>query len=90
MRINEQWRRNDDEKQGGGIYPTRPLFNRIPKIRNQRSLTVGFDDTLDEETDLGEFANPHGRQRGGRQWKLNYRGEDEYKLKVSLTLMVIL
>ena len=33
---------------------------------------------------MGESANPHGRQRGGRQWQPNYRGDDEYKLKVDI------
>ena len=31
---------------------------------------------------MGEFVNPHGRQRGGRRWQPNYRGDDKYKLKV--------
>ena len=53
-------------------------------MRNQRRLTIGFYDTLDEEANFGEFANPRGRQRGGRQWQQNYRGEDEYKLKVDI------
>ena len=33
LRINRQGCRNDDEEQGGGIGPARPIFNRIPKIR---------------------------------------------------------
>ena len=33
---------------------------------------------------MGEFTNPHGRQRGGRQWQPNYRGDDEYKLQVDI------
>ena len=53
-------------------------------MRNQRRSTVGFDDTSDEEAELGEFANPHGRKRGGRQWQPNYKGNDEYKLKVDI------
>ena len=54
---------------GVGISPVRPTFNHIPKIRNQRRSTVGFDDTLDEDVDFGEFANPRGTQREGRQWQ---------------------
>ena len=84
LRINGQGCRNDDEEQGGGIGPARPTFNHIPKIRNQRRLTIGFDDTSYEDADFSEFANPCGRQRGGRQWKPNYRGDDEYKLKVDI------
>ena len=34
---------------------------------------------------MGEYANPCGRQRGGRQWQPNYRGDDEYKLKVDIS-----
>ena len=60
-------RRNDDKEQGGGIGPVRPTFNFIPNIRNQTMPVAGFDDTSDEEADLGEYANPCGRQRGGRQ-----------------------
>ena len=41
------------------IYPFLITFQRRP--------SVGFDDTLDEEVDFGEFVNPHGRQRGGKQ-----------------------
>ena len=74
--INRQGRRNDDEEQGEGIGHARPNFNRILNIRNQRSPTVGFDDTSNEETDFDEFTNPHGRQRGGRQWQPNYRGDN--------------
>ena len=33
---------------------------------------------------MGEYVNPRGRQRGGRQWQPNYRGDDEYKLKVDI------
>ena len=33
---------------------------------------------------MSEYANPHGRQKGGRQWQPNYRGDDEYKLKVDI------
>ena len=66
LRINGQGRRNNDEEQGGGIGPARPIFNHSPKIRNQRSPTIGFDDTSDEEADFGEFANPRGKQRGER------------------------
>ena len=52
---------NDNEEQGGRIGPARPTCNHIPKIQNQRRPIVGFDDTLDEDADFGEFANPHGR-----------------------------
>ena len=45
---------------------------------------IGFDDTSDEETDFGKFANPRGRQRGERQWQPQFRGDDEYKLKVDI------
>ena len=38
--------------------------------------------TSDEEANFGEFANPRGRQIGERKWQSNYRGEDEYELKV--------
>ena len=67
LSINGQERRNDDEEHGGGIGPTRPTFNPIPNIRNQKRPTVGFDDTSDKETGLGEYANPRGRQKGGQQ-----------------------
>ena len=33
---------------------------------------------------MGEFANLCGRQRGGRRWQQNYRGEDENKLMVDV------
>ena len=36
-------------------------------ITFQRRSSAGFDDTLDEEADFGEFVNPRGRQRGGKQ-----------------------
>ena len=67
LRINGHGRRNDDEEQGGGIGPAKPTFNHIPKIRNQRMPTVGFDDTSDDDVYFGEFANPRGTQREGRQ-----------------------
>ena len=76
LSINGQECRNDDEEHGGGIGPARPTFNPIPNIQNQRSI-IGFHDTSNEEADLGEYANPLGRQRGGRQWQSNYRGNDE-------------
>ena len=66
LRINGQGLKNDNEEQGGGIGLARPTFNHIPKIRNQRRSTVGFDDTLDEDLDLGEFPNPRDIQREGR------------------------
>ena len=84
MNINGQERRYDDEEHGGGIGPASPTFNLIPNIRNQRRPTTRFDDNSNEEADLGEYANPHGIQRGGRQWQPNYRGDDEYKLKVHI------
>ena len=84
MSINGQGRKNDDEEHGGGIGPARPTFNPIPNIQNQRRPIVGFDDTSDEEADLGEYANPCGRQRGGRQWQPNYKRDNEYKLKVDI------
>ena len=84
LRINEQERRNDNEEQDEGIGPARPTFNHIPKIQNQRRSTVGFDDTLDEDVDFGEFANPRSRQKEGRQWQPNYKGDNEYKLKVNI------
>ena len=84
LRINGQEHRNDNEEQGGGIGPARPTFSHILKIRNQRKPIVGFDDTLDENADFGEFENPRGKQREGRQWQPNYRGDDEYKLKVDI------
>ena len=58
---------NDDEEQDEGIGPARSIFNHIPKIRNQRRPIVRFDDTLYEDANFGEFSNPRGRQRGGRQ-----------------------
>ena len=85
MSINGQECTNDDEEHGGGIGSARSTFNLIPNIRNQRRSTKGFDDTSDEEADLGEYANPHDKQRGGRQWQPNYRGDDEYKLKVDIS-----
>ena len=65
LRINGQWCMNDNEEQGGGIGPDRSTFSHIPKIRNQRRLTRGFDDTLDEDADFGEFFSARGRQREG-------------------------
>ena len=62
----------------------RPIFNPAPNIRNQRRPAVGFDDTSVEKVDLVEFANPRGRQRGGRHWQMNYKEDDKYKLKVDL------
>ena len=35
-------------------------------------------------TDFGEFVNPCGKQRGGRQGQPNYRRDDKYKLKVDI------
>ena len=84
LKINRQGHRNDDKEQGGGIGPTKPTFNHIPKIQNQRRPTIGFDDTSDEDANFGEFAIPCGRQRKGRQWQPNYTGDDEYKLKVTI------
>ena len=65
--INRQGHRNDDEEHGRGICPARPTFNTIPNIRNQRMPIARFDDTSDEKANFGEYANPRGRQRGGRQ-----------------------
>ena len=84
LRINGQGHRNDNEEQGGGIGRTRPTFNYIPKIRNQKRPIVGFDNTLDEDADFGGFENPCGTQREGSQWQPNYRGDDKYKLKVDI------
>ena len=53
-------------------------------MQNQRMSVVGFDDTSYEEVGLGEYANPHGRQRGGKQWQPKYKGDDECKLKVDI------
>ena len=75
---------NDDEEQGGGISLARPTFNQIPKKRNRRRLTIRFNDTSNEDADFAEFVNPCSRQRGGRQWQPNYKGDDEYKLKVDI------
>ena len=33
---------------------------------------------------MSEYANPRGRQKGGRQWQPNYKGDYEYKLKVDI------
>ena len=33
---------------------------------------------------MGEFANLHVKQRGGRQWQPNYRGDDKNKLRVDI------
>ena len=49
---------NDDGEHGRGIGPARPTFNPIRNIRNQRRLVAGFNDTSDEEANLGEYANP--------------------------------
>ena len=78
---NFNYNRNGDEKQGRGIGPAIPNFNHIPNIRNQRRPITRFYDTSYEEAYFGEFANPCGRQRGGRQCQPNYRGDDKYKLK---------
>ena len=83
LRINGQEHGNENEEQDGGIDSARPTFNHIPKIRNQRRPTIGFDDILDEDADYGEFANRRGRHREGRPWQPNYKG-DEYKLKVDI------
>ena len=45
---------------------------------------MGYMDTLDNEADLGEITNARGRFNGARQWQPNYRGDDEYKLKVEI------
>ena len=65
------------------LAPLDPLLipSLIYKIKEGQPR---FDDTSDEEADFGEIALPHGRQRGGRQWQPNYRGDDEYKLKVDI------
>ena len=76
LRINRQGCRNDNEEQGGGIGLVRPTFNHVPNIRNQIRPTVGFYGTLYEDADFGEFTNPRGRQREGRQWQPNYSGVD--------------
>ena len=69
MRVVGQRNENNDEEQGGGVGPARPIVNPIPNLQNQRRLAAGFDDTSDEEADFGEIALPHGRQRGGRPWQ---------------------
>ena len=84
LSINGQEHRNDDEEHGRGIGSARPTFKPIPNIRNQRRPVVGFDETLDEEANLGEYENPRGRQKCGRQWQPKYRGDNEYKLKVDI------
>ena len=73
---------NDDEEHGERIGPARPTYNPISNIRNQSRSIAGFDDTSNEKADLGEYENPRGRQRGGRQWQPNYIGDNEYRLKV--------
>ena len=42
---NFNYSRNDNEEQGRGIDPSRPNFNHIPNIGNQRRPIVGFYDT---------------------------------------------
>ena len=42
------------------------------------------DDTSYKDAELGEFSNPCGKQRGGRQWQPKYKGDGEYKLKVDI------
>ena len=64
---NFNYIRNDDEEQDGRICLARPNFNHIPNILNQRRPIAGFYDTSDEEPYFGEFVNPCGRQRSGRQ-----------------------
>ena len=45
---------------------------------------MSYVDTSDDEADLDEITNARGRFGGVRQWKPNYRGDDEYKLKVDI------
>ena len=66
MRVIGQRNGNNDEQQGGGVGPARPIVNLIPNLQNQRRPAAGFDDTSDEKADFGEIALPHGRQRGRR------------------------
>ena len=47
------------------LYPFLITFH-IYEIKER--LIARFDDTSDEEADLGEFAHSYGRQRGERQW----------------------
>ena len=84
MRVVGQTNGNNDEEQGEGVGSARPIINPIPNLQNQRRPAAGFDDTSYEEADFSEIALPHGRQRDGRQWQPNYRGDDEYKLKVDI------
>ena len=84
LRINGQGHRNDDEEQGQGIGPAKPICNHIPNIQNQRRPIARFYDTSNEEANFGKFVNPCGRQRGGKLWQPNYREDDKYKLKVDI------
>ena len=43
-----------------------PLLISFQIYEIQKRSIIGFNDTSDEEADLGEFANPRGRQKGGR------------------------
>ena len=61
LRISGQGHRNDDREHNREIGSARFIFNHIPKIQNQRRLTVRFDDTSDDDSDFGEFENPSGR-----------------------------
>ncbi|EEF31354.1 conserved hypothetical protein [Ricinus communis] len=84
MKVVGQGNKNKDEEQGGGVGSGRSIINPIPNVQNQSRPATRFDDASDEEADFGEIALPCGRQRGGKQWQPNYRGDNEYKLKVDI------
>ena len=44
-----------------------PLLIPFQIYEIKEGQPAAFDDTSNEEVDLGEYANPRGRQRGGRQ-----------------------
>ena len=66
------------------LTPLDPFLIPVQIYDIKEGHPAKFDDTSDEEVDLGEFVNSHGRQRGGKRWQPNYRGDDEYKLKVDI------
>ena len=65
-----------------------PVVDPIPN--NQRRPARVYDDTSDDEADFGHMAYAgnmapaHGGFGGRWQWQPNYRGDDEYKLKVAI------
>ena len=65
-----------------GVTKAEELDSLDPLLITFQKYKIKEGQPFCEDANFCEFANPCGIQREGMQWQPNYRGDDEYKLKV--------